>query len=100
VGLERGPLSLMSTVEELLGRKGSSSGLENRDYGRRRSATLTTRHPSIRKSLHKVRLQAGRSIGIVRSRTLATQFVCFVMIKIVCTSRKVFWVVSKYNALT
>jgi hypothetical protein len=34
VGLERGPLSLMSTIEELLGRKISDSGLENRDYGR------------------------------------------------------------------
>jgi hypothetical protein len=26
------PLSLVSTVEELLGRKSSDSGLENRDY--------------------------------------------------------------------
>jgi hypothetical protein len=35
VGLERGPLSLVSTIEELLGRKSSGSGLENREYGRR-----------------------------------------------------------------
>jgi hypothetical protein len=35
VGLERGPLSLVSTTEELLGRKSSGSGLENLDYGRR-----------------------------------------------------------------
>jgi hypothetical protein len=35
VGLERGPLSLVSTIEELLERKSSGSGLENRDYGRR-----------------------------------------------------------------
>jgi hypothetical protein len=35
VGLERGPLSLMSTIEEVLGRKSSDFGLENRDYGRR-----------------------------------------------------------------
>jgi hypothetical protein len=34
VGLERGPLSLVSTTEELLGRKGSGSGLESREYGR------------------------------------------------------------------
>jgi hypothetical protein len=33
--LGEGPLSLMSTTEELLGRKSSGSGLENRDYGRR-----------------------------------------------------------------
>jgi hypothetical protein len=30
-----GPLSLVSTIEELLGRKISGSGLENRDYGHR-----------------------------------------------------------------
>jgi hypothetical protein len=35
VGLEQGPLSLMSTTEELLERKSSGSGLENRYYGRR-----------------------------------------------------------------
>jgi hypothetical protein len=34
MGLERGPLSLVSTIEELLGRKISGSDLENRDYGR------------------------------------------------------------------
>jgi hypothetical protein len=35
VGLERGSLILVSTTEELLGRKSSGSGLENREYGRR-----------------------------------------------------------------
>jgi hypothetical protein len=35
VRLERGPLSLVSTNEELLGRKSSGSGLEIRQYGRR-----------------------------------------------------------------
>jgi hypothetical protein len=35
VGLERGPLSLVSTIEELLGGKSSISGLEIREYGRR-----------------------------------------------------------------
>jgi hypothetical protein len=35
VGLERGPLSLVSTTEELLGRNSSGSGLESREYGRR-----------------------------------------------------------------
>jgi hypothetical protein len=41
MGLERCPLSLVSTIEELLGRKSSGCGLENRDYGRRRSTVLT-----------------------------------------------------------
>jgi hypothetical protein len=47
VGLERGPLSLVSTIEELLERKSSSSGLENRNYVHGGSAALTTRHPSL-----------------------------------------------------
>jgi hypothetical protein len=35
VGLEWGPLSLVSTTEELLGRNSSGSGLEIREYSRR-----------------------------------------------------------------
>jgi hypothetical protein len=35
VGLERSPLSLASTTEELPGRKSSGSSLESREYGRR-----------------------------------------------------------------
>jgi hypothetical protein len=46
-----GSLSLVSTIDELLERKSSSSGLENRDYGCRGPVALTW-HPSIRKSWH------------------------------------------------
>jgi hypothetical protein len=35
IRLERGPLSLVSTTEELLGRNSSGSGLEIREYSRR-----------------------------------------------------------------
>jgi hypothetical protein len=35
VDLERDPLSLVSTTEELLGRKSCGSGLESREYARR-----------------------------------------------------------------
>jgi hypothetical protein len=35
VGLERGSLSLVSTIEELLERTSSGSSLENREYRRR-----------------------------------------------------------------
>jgi hypothetical protein len=52
VGLERGPFSLVSTTEEIFGRKRSGSSLENRDYGCRESAALTTLHLSICKSWH------------------------------------------------
>jgi hypothetical protein len=34
VGLEPGPLSLVSTIEDLLGKKSSGFGLESREYGR------------------------------------------------------------------
>jgi hypothetical protein len=45
MGLERGPLSFVSAIEELLGRNNSGYGLESRDYGRRGSAALTTDTP-------------------------------------------------------
>jgi hypothetical protein len=35
VGLEQGPLSLVSKTENLLERKSRGFGLENREYGRR-----------------------------------------------------------------
>jgi hypothetical protein len=34
VGLERGPLNLVSTTEEILDRKSSGSCLESREYSR------------------------------------------------------------------
>jgi hypothetical protein len=76
VGLERGPPSLVSTIEELLERKCTGSSLENRDYGRRGSAALTTRHPSIRKKLTLTSpTSRGCPVGIVRSLTQVTEFV-------------------------
>jgi hypothetical protein len=74
VGLERGPLSLVSTTEGLLGRENSGSGLESREYSRRDSS----RRP--RGTLYPQKLaltsltSGGRSVGLVRSRTQATEF--------------------------
>jgi hypothetical protein len=71
VGLERGPLSLVSTIEELLGRKSSGSGLESREHGRKDPS----RPPH--GSLYPQNLaltsptSGGLSVGIVRSRTQA-----------------------------
>jgi hypothetical protein len=80
LGLERGPLSLASTIEELLERKSSGFGLEKRDYGHRGSAALTTRHPSIRKILALTSpASGGRSVGILRSRTQGTEFLCMLL---------------------
>jgi hypothetical protein len=38
VRLERGPLSLVSTTEQLFGSNSSGSGLESREYRRRDSS--------------------------------------------------------------
>jgi hypothetical protein len=73
VGLERGPLSFMSTTEEPLGRNSSGSGLENLEYGR----GDPLRWP--RNTLYPQKLaltspkSGGRSVGIVLSRTKATE---------------------------
>jgi hypothetical protein len=73
-GLERGPLSLVSTIEELLERKSSGSGIENREYGRRDSSRWPRGTLDPRK-LALISLSSGsRSVGIVSSRTRATEF--------------------------
>jgi hypothetical protein len=64
-----GPLRLVSTSVKLLERNSSGLGLENRDYGRRGSAVLTTQKLTLTSPT-----SGGRSIGIVRSRTQATEF--------------------------
>jgi hypothetical protein len=92
VGLERGPLSLVSTTEELLRRKSSGSSLENREYGR----GDPLRWP--RDTLYQQKFaltsltSGGSSIGTVRSRTKATELFVFV-----CTRRTDVWE-QKYNA--
>jgi hypothetical protein len=77
VGLERGPLSLVSTIEELFERKNSGSGLENREYGRR-DPLCWPRDTLYPQKLSLTSLTScGHLVGIVRSRTKATEFVCF-----------------------
>jgi hypothetical protein len=74
VGLEQGPLSLVSISEELLGRNSSGCGLENREYGRMDPSC------SPRGTLYPQKLaltsptSGSRSVGIVRSLTQATEF--------------------------
>jgi hypothetical protein len=77
MGLERGPLSFVSTIEELLGRNSSGSSLENREYGR----GDPLRWPRDNVCSQKLALTSptcgGRSVAIVRLRTKATEFVLF-----------------------
>jgi hypothetical protein len=74
VGLERGPPSLVSTIEVVLGRKGSGSGLGTREYSR----TNLSRWPHGILYPQKLALASltsgGLSVGIVRSRTQAKEF--------------------------
>jgi hypothetical protein len=74
VGLERSPLSLVSTIEGLLGRKSSDSGLEDREYGR----TDPSRWPRSTLYPQKLTLTSPTSgcstVGIVYSWSQATEF--------------------------
>jgi hypothetical protein len=74
VGLERDPLSLVSTIEELLGRNSSGFGLENRDYGRE-DPLCWPRHTMYLQNLALISsTTGGHSVDIVRWRTNDTEF--------------------------
>jgi hypothetical protein len=74
VGLERGPLSLVNTTEELFGSKSRGSGLENREYGRRNPLCWPRNTLYPQKLTLTSPTSGGRSVGILRSRTQATGF--------------------------
>jgi hypothetical protein len=71
VGLERDPLSLASTIEELLGRKrsGSCIKIEITAVGDRRTNYATPVYP-----LKLELISQASSVGVVRSWTQATEF--------------------------
>jgi hypothetical protein len=72
VGLERGPLSLISTTEELLESKSSGSGLENREYCLRDPSRWLCRSLYSQKLALTSPTSDSRSVCIVRSRTQTT----------------------------
>jgi hypothetical protein len=80
VGLERGALSLVRTIEELFGRNSSGSGQENLDYGRREPSRWipNTFYPQTLALIWPTR--GGRSVGIVHSRTKATDLLVIKLI--------------------
>jgi hypothetical protein len=74
VGLERGPLSLASTVEELLGRKSRNPRLRLQEI--RRAEYATPLYPQTFALTSST--WGGRSVGKVLSRTQVTEFSLFV----------------------
>jgi hypothetical protein len=82
LGLERGPFSLVSTIEELLERESSGSGLENREYGCR----VLSRWPRGTLYLQTLTLttptSGDRSVGLVCSQTQATEVFFFRLCRI------------------
>jgi hypothetical protein len=73
-GSGTGPLSLLSTIDELLGRNSSCFSLESREYRRGDPSRwpLDTRYPQNLALTSPT--SGGRSVGIVRSRAEATEF--------------------------
>jgi hypothetical protein len=74
VVLERGPLILVSTIEELLGRKSSGSvpEIENTAVGICHTDHVAPLYPQ--KFTLTSPTNCGRSVGIVRSRTQTSEF--------------------------
>jgi hypothetical protein len=75
VGLERGPLSLVSTFEEQLGRNISGFGLENWEYGRGNPLCWPRDTFYAQKLALTSPTNSRRSVDTVHSRTNATEFV-------------------------
>jgi hypothetical protein len=73
VGLEWAPLSLVITIEELLGRNSSGSSLESREYGHGDPLHWPCGTLCPQKLALTSLTSGGRSVGIVRSWTQATE---------------------------
>jgi hypothetical protein len=77
VCLEQGPLSLVSTTEELLGRNSSGFGLEILEYGRGDPSCWSLGILYPQNLALTSQTSGGRSVDIVRSRNEAMEFRLF-----------------------
>jgi hypothetical protein len=75
LSLERGSLSLVSTIEELLGRKSNGSCLGNRDYCRSYPSRWRRGNLCPQKVVLTSPTSGGRSVYIFLSRTKATELI-------------------------
>jgi hypothetical protein len=86
VGLERGPLSLVSTTEELLDKKSSGSCLENREYGRRdpsRCPRVTIYPQKVGNHFTDKQRSLGRYSSLSESDH-GIFFICMMFIRMIC----------------
>jgi hypothetical protein len=74
VGLERGPLSHVNTIEELLEWKSSGFSLENQEHDRGDSLRWPRDTLYPQKLVQTSPTFGGRSVGIVRLPTKTTEF--------------------------
>jgi hypothetical protein len=70
----RGLLGLVSTIEELLGRKSRGSGLENPKYGRRDPSRWPCGTLRPQKLALTSSTSDGRSVGVIRSWAQTKEF--------------------------
>jgi hypothetical protein len=77
-----GPLSLVSTIEEVLGRASSGSGLENLEYGRRDPSRLPRGTLYSQKLVLTWQTNGSLSVGIFRSRSQAPELYIYIYIYI------------------
>jgi hypothetical protein len=77
VRLERGPLSLVSTTDKLLGRDNNSFGLESQEYGRGDPLRWPRDVLYPQKLVLNSPTSGGRLACILRWRTKATEFVYY-----------------------
>jgi hypothetical protein len=98
VGLERGALNLVSITEELLGKKSSGSGIENREYGRRDHWSRWPRDTHYPQQLALTEpTNGGRSVGIVRSRTKAIELIILLLLFITVVFHLILIILVIYN---
>jgi hypothetical protein len=74
VDLEQGPLRLVNAIEELFGRKSSSSGLEIREYSHRDPLRCPRGTLYPQKLTLTSPISGGSSVSIVRSQIQAMEF--------------------------
>jgi hypothetical protein len=100
VGLERGPLSLVNTTEELLERKSSGSSLEIREHGRRDPSRWPHDILYPQKLALPSPTSGGRSVGIVRLPTQATEFSFSLGFQVLTTVVKtIYFYIAGYNGM-